>query len=421
MVAITVMLIVMAGIAAGATGGLTLARGNSNRVVAANIADEQIGEVRAMDFADIPQTVTTTNVTRGAATYVVTQSAEMVYLGADGSCESPSGPFNTNELSYLRVVVEVAWQRMDGIDPVRSETIIDPPVADFDPYRGHLAVKVTDRDGAPVRNMRVQLVDKEMPGDATPEYNNFETTDDQGCAFFGNLQVIPGDTVGNYHVRLNEPGWVDRASGLSDTSGQSPEPVVTVVSAQLRKIEFAYDRAAFLNTTVAGRFGGALADDPYPIFVANDNYNSGNGPKSFASPTALLAEALHPFPAGFSLWAGECASADPGPTNRARLVSDPGVTTDGTVLVGTADVRVRSYFGLSSAGGSIIEARNNESGCSTPPLVFSGAPADGGGRTTIALPYGSWTLRVGNRTTGTSTVVLSVTDGAAVPVTVYIL
>jgi prepilin-type N-terminal cleavage/methylation domain-containing protein len=396
LVAITVLLVVMAGIAAGATSGLQLARGNTNRIVAANIADERIGEVRAMEFADIPQTVQSLPPeTRGAVTYQVTQSAEMVFLGAEGSCESPSGPFNTNELSYLRVVVEVAWPEMEGIAPVRSETIIDPPVADFDPYRGHLAVKVIDRDGAPVQGMTVRLRNADA---ATPAKNTFEVTDAEGCAFFGNLDVVSGETVGNYHVWLNEAGYVDRASGLTDTSGQSPQPVVNIVSAQLRKIEFNYDRAAYLDMTPRGTFGGALPQDPLSIWIANDNYNSGLGPKRFVSPAALSATALHPFQAGFSVYAGNCNDADPGAANRVRFVTDPGVRTPGDVTIGTVEVTVLEWYynngwSLRPAANEIVRATD---GCGNSAR-FPSARTDSSGTTTIALPYGTWTIRVEGR------------------------
>lgn len=387
LVAITIMLIVLAGVAAGAGAGLRLARGNTNRIVAANVADQQIGEVRAMDFADIPQGTVSGTVTQGAIDYTWTREAEIVFLDAEDSCEAPSGAFNANRLSYLRVIVEVRWPQMEGIEPVRSETLIDPPVAAYDPFRGHLSVKVTDRDGAPVPAMTVHLRNADT---STPAINTFETTDAEGCVFFDNLAVISGQTVGNYFVWLNRSGWVDRASGLTDTSTQMPMPVVNVVSAQLRKVEFNYDRAAHLNVGLAGRLGGTPVSN-LPVTIANDNYNNGNGPVVFNTTALLAATPLHPFSAGFSLWAGRCIDADPGATTRERLATDPNVTTTGTVQMGTAQITVYRRLGPVNVpqSGRTITATDN---CGN--LYTSATTTNTLGVATLALPYGRWTLRV---------------------------
>jgi prepilin-type N-terminal cleavage/methylation domain-containing protein len=387
LVAISVMLIVLAGVAAGATSGLRLARGNTNRIVAANVADVQIAAVRAMEFGDIPQSTVSGTATLGAVTYTWTRRAEIIYQDAEESCEAPSGAFNVDRLSFLRIIIEVTWPRMEGVAPVRSETLIEPPVADYDPYRGHLAAKVTDRDGAPVAGVTVYLSNADT---STPATNTFDTTNDLGCVFFDNLQVISGQTVGNYYVWLNRSGWVDRASGLTNTSAQSPRPVVNVVSAQLRKVEFTYDRAAFLNVTLTGRLGGTPVNN-LPVTIRNDNYNNGNGPVVFSSTALLAAQPLHPFTAGFDVWAGRCADADPGTAYRTRLATDPNVTTTGIVQMGTAQITV--YRRVSGAdvpvSGRTITATDL---CGN--LYTSAATTNGSGVATLALPYGRWTLRV---------------------------
>jgi hypothetical protein len=208
--------------------------------------------------------------------------------------------------------------------------------------------------------------------------------------FFDNLPVISGQTVGNYFVWLNRSGWVDRASGLTDTSTQTPMPVVNVVSAQLRRVEFNYDRAARLNVTMAGRLGGTPANN-LPITITNDNYNNGNGPVVFNTTALLAARPLHPFSAGFSLWAGRCGDADPGATNRLRLATNPNVTTAGTVTMGTARITVfrRPLLTNVPQSGLTITATDN---CGN--LYTSATTTNTSGVATLALPYGLWTLRV---------------------------
>lgn len=388
LVAITIMIIILAGVAAGATSGLGLARTNSDRIIAANIADEQISDVRAMEFGDIPQETVTGTATRGSVEYTWTREAEMVFLGTVQSCESPTDEFEGNRLSYLRVIVEVTWPNMSGVEPVRSETIIDPPVAEYDPYRGHLAVQITDRDGEAVSGVTVRLEDADA---ATPPTNRFETTDGDGCAVFDNLGVASGTTVGSYYVWVAEPGYVDRASGESDTSEQDPQPVVNVVSGQMRKVEFSYDRAAYLAVTLAGRFGGTpLAD--LPVTITNDNYNSGNGPVTFENVAHLAGTPLHPFTSGFGVWAG-CTEADPGPDHRTRLATLPHTTTTDTVYMATAEIIVTvegSGQRVSNATVTATDACGNS--------YHAPARTDSDGTTTTAMPYGEWTLQVaGNR------------------------
>jgi prepilin-type N-terminal cleavage/methylation domain-containing protein len=415
LVAIAVMLIVLAGVAAGATSGLRLAQGNSSRIVAANVADEHIGDVRAMEFADIPQTTVSGTVTRGGIAYTWTREAEMVFVGADEACEAPSGAFNANRLSYLRVVVEVTWPAMGQIEPVRSETLVDPPVAEFDPYRGHLAVRVSDREGAAVPGMQVYLRNADS---ATPTIYTFDTTDDNGCVFFDNLAVIDGQTVGNYYVWLDRAGWVDRASGLSNTSLQSPRPVVNVVSAQLRKLEFNYDREARLNVSLAGAFGG-VPPLGLPVTIAADNYNNGNGPVPFASTAALAATPLHPFSSGFSLWAGQCTDADPGAVERVRLTTDPGVVSTGVVTMGTAEMTVYRRVAGNDVPivGGLIRATDRCGNTYTAAL-----PTNTSGTATLALPYGRWTLSLIGASPhppglGWPQVTLSATDAARTAIT----
>ena len=389
LVAISIMIIILAGVAAGATSGLGLARTNSDRIVAANIADEQISDVRAMDFADIPQSTVTDTATRGAVTYTWTREAEMVFLGTVQSCETPSDGANANRLSYLRVIVEVTWPNMAGVEPVRSETIIDPPVADYDPYRGHLVVQITDRNGESVSGVTVHV---ENADPATPATNTFETTDADGCAVFDSLGVAPGTTVGSYYVWVDEPGYVDRASGLSDTSEQDPQPVVNVVSGQMRKVEFAYDRASYLNVTaLPGEAGGTLLAN-LPVTITNDNYNNGNGPVAFDNAAQLLNTPLHPFTAGFSVWAGRCADADPGTANRTRMATLPHTTTSGMVTVATAKITVTEQGRGDAVRNAVVRVIDACGTSYNAPVRTNNA-----GKVTIAMPYGEWTLQVVGR------------------------
>ena len=381
LVAITVMIIILAGVAAGATSGLGLSRTNSDRIIAANIADEQISDVRAMEFADIPQSTVTGTATRGSVEYTWTREAEMVFLGTVQSCESPTDEFEANRLSYLRVIVEVTWPNMSGVEPVRSETIIDPPVAEYDPYRGHLAVEITDRNGEAVSGVTVHLEDADA---ATPTTNRFETTDADGCAFFDNLGVAPGTTTGSYYVWVDEPGYVDRATGEEE-----PRQTVNVVSGQMRKVEFSYDRAAYLNVTgMPGEAGGTLLAN-LPVTIQNDNYNNGNGPKTFDTAAQLAGTPLHPFTAGFSVWAGRCADADPGTANRTRMATLPHTTTSGTVTVATAKITVFDQRRDRPVGNAAIRVTDACGNRYNAPVRTTSA-----GTTVIAMPYGQWTLQV---------------------------
>lgn len=384
LIAMAVLAVTFTAIAGGVVTGLDLARSNSRRVTAANLADERISEVRTTAFADISQGTTTGAVERAGITYAWTQRADLVVTdGVDRSCDAPAGATAANELSYLRVIVTVTWPRMGGIDPVRSETVLDPPVAAYNQSAGHLAVQVVDRDDQPVAGQSVHV---------TGGISRLDVTDDQGCVFFADLAVPSGEVVADYTVQLQRDGWVERASGVSAVSEQ-----VRVVAGQLTKVAYSYDRGAGLEVTMAGEYGGNLvvaADGTplpgggLPIVISNDSYNSGT-PRLFASPAALAAQPLYPFAAGFGVWAGACSDADPGVANRLRVASEPDTTASGQVSLATLDVQMYRFNEGSTS--DLDEYALFTDQCANQ---YQSATATGPtGQLTVALPYGRWSVR----------------------------
>jgi hypothetical protein len=273
---------------------------------------------------------------------------------------------------------------MRGVDPVEAQTIVTPPVGSYDEDTGHLAVRVVDRGGQPVDGVQVSI--------AGPDPQSQFTSSD-GCVFFGFL------TPGSYTATASATGYV------SDQGATSPAQSVAVVSGAIASLLFLYDRAATLNLTLVGKDAGSAA--PAAVYVTLFNTSilpSGLLPKA-GSGSPRQVTGLFPFSAGYSVWAGRCADADPafypGGARPDPATVDPGTTTDETVLMPEITVTV-TVAGVPSANRTIAATHASATGC-TGGESFTIGTTNSSGQLTFALPYGTWQVKVDNvvRWTGT--------------------
>ena len=279
-VAFLIFGIVMLGIAHTMGTGLAMTRTNRHRSVAANLASQEMDAVRTIDFASVVDKSYSTSVDG------VTYDIDRVTTWEDKS--ATSGPCSTTNPNprVLRVHVAVAWHDMNGIPPVVSDTLLNPPIGAFNPNSGHIAVKVTNRDGKPSQYIHV-----EQTG---PETDNPQT-DADGSAFLAFL------SVGTYSIKLNEPGYVD------DKNNKTPTVSSTVVVGATKSVSFQYDQAARIAVTMAG---GATTPVPadLPVTVWSNNSKNVTIPGTGAT---RVVDGLFPFSSGYYSWAGTCADADP--------------------------------------------------------------------------------------------------------------
>jgi Tfp pilus assembly protein PilV len=380
--AITIFGILMLGIAQTLGMGLQLTRTDRHRSVAANLASQDMDAIRSADFADVVAKSYTTSV--DGVNYDVNRSLTWETKSAT------SGPCNTTNPNpqVLRVHVSVTWPNMSGVRPVVSDTVLAPPIGSFDPNTGHIAVKVTDRDGNPTQFVTVQQTGPE---------SQTTLTDGDGCAF---LAFLP---AGTYTIKLSEPGYVDPK--------MNPTPTITsaVVVGATKAAPFQYDRAARIDVTMAGGAGTPIPND-LPVTVWSNN--SKNVTIAGVGATRTI-NGLFPFSSGYYAWAGSCADADPegdhivddgsgapknlgkywpGATRGTLMSVDAGGSATTTLGLHDAAVHVVNAGGVAQAGVTVVAVHDSDNVCSGATHVLG--TTDAAGNLTAALPFGTWKLQV---------------------------
>jgi type II secretory pathway pseudopilin PulG len=392
LVAVTVFALVFAAVSIGIGRALDLSRGNRNRSAGAYLAARQLEEVRSRPFADVAIGRTTcvysapTSTCNVPSPYTVVQDVAWASPGSTStSCGVPSG--SGSALAYKRVTVTVTWPDMGGVDPVTSQTLLTPPGGTYDPNDGHVVVQVFDRNALPLAGQTVSVTGPETASLAT---------DGDGCAFFAYLDP------GTYTASLNTSGYVDRQGGQPATQS------VGVVATQISRLQFDYDRAATLGLTLAPP-PGAVIPSGIAMTVANSNLTVGTRSypeSSTGSGTTRTVTPLFPYLSGYQAWAGTCADADPaahtGGSRGAVVASNPGATTSGSVALDAVDVVVRNALLVPMANTNVTVTATHAAGtgCTAGETLTAATRTDGTGKVRLALPYGTWRVRVtsGSRT-----------------------
>lgn len=378
-VALTLFSVLVGSLVGLIATGLSVARNNKNRSVAAHLASQQMDSLRQGSFASLTIGQTSKPTTVNSVVYTLKTDIEWVANTATSSaCDSAAG-----SPKVLRVSVAVTWSNMRGTAPVRSDTEITPPMGSYDPNNGHVAVRVRDRAADPLGAVPVRIIG--------PAVDRTQTTlDGSGCAFFGFLPP------GTYSVTLGTPGWVDRQSSAVPTQS------VGVTAESISSVAFDYDKAATISATLAGVHGGIPANAA-TITVGNTALIPSGAKSITGVGTVRTLGSLFPFASGFEMWTGSCADADPAGTNTSGtrfwssaardpgISVDPGATTNATVNMAT----VRLDFTRETLGAPItvqaVHAPDGRcAGGETLTLnVFSGIA----GTQLVALPYGTWTIK----------------------------
>ncbi|PID54979.1 MAG: hypothetical protein CSB46_01000 [Micrococcales bacterium] len=195
-VALALFMIMSASLGYALTRVLHTSRSNESRVIAANLAERKLETLRSMNPLDIAlgahprETVTIEN-----RDYFLDVRASYNTVGEyQNACEGASG-----KASFTAVHIEVSWSKMDGVQPIRSDTTFALPVTGVTATTGVLTIPVEDAAGEPVQNMPVTLTGP--TGSAMTA-----TTMSDGCAVFTNVAPSTG-----YTASVNSRGWVDKS------------------------------------------------------------------------------------------------------------------------------------------------------------------------------------------------------------------
>jgi hypothetical protein len=366
MAAILIFGVLITGIATMQGTTLNLIRNNRHRSVAANLAAEEMDTVRSTAFTSLPvgQYVTTSDV--DGITYTVTRESQWIASDANaGACDAPQG----SDPAFLRVTVSVSWPVMRGVDPAQAQTVVTPPVGTYDETSGHLAVRVVDRDGSPESGVSVSI---------TGPQTSSQVTSSDGCVFFAFLPA------GSYTTTASAAGYV------SDQFVATPQQPVTVTVGAISSLLFLYDRAATLDLMLVGKDVGAAPPSAVPVTLFNTAILPA-GLKVFAgsgSPRTITD--LFPYAAGYEVWAGGCADADPG--GSTPIAVEPAGTTSATIGMPEVLVQVTS-LGLPAEGLQVDASHVADTGCPAGESYGIGT-TDAAGEITFAIPYGTWDISV---------------------------
>ncbi|MBV8950631.1 MAG: type II secretion system protein [Actinobacteria bacterium] len=399
-VALSLFVIMSGGVFATINSGLNLARSNKNRSVAANLVAQQMDAFRAMDFATLlgqqgNHTQPIQNV--GGIPFTVNTSVNPQPINSNSvPCDAASN--STNALVF-RVDVSVTWPAMQGIQPATASTIISPPVGVYDQTgKGFLGVKVRGADGKPLGSVAIPVT---LTPAVTPATNQ---TDSNGCAFFSNA------APGAYTVSLGLAGYVDRQGN------PSPTQTVGVNANAITQVAFDYAPAGSFAITLAGS-GGSTVPGSVPVTLGDSDFTPTGTMTVTGTGTSRTIGNLFPVSTGYTMWAGDCADADPqgasssGPYwpggQRASDIALSGSSpTAATITMPSVAVTVQRG-GVALAGAQIQAThalpagQTSDGGCPSGETYTVGT-TDATGAINAALPYGNWTISVVGHSTVSS-------------------
>lgn len=341
---------------------------NKGRTTASSLAQQDQERMRAMTIAQLSNYHETSTETVGGLVYNVDSRAEWV-RDATGTAASCS---DTGQSDYIRISTTIT-SSVVGRDtrPVTIRGIVAPPVGSLGPNQGTLAVKVVDRNDAPVANMPVALTGTKALTD---------NTNALGCAVFG---YIPAGAGTSYTVQLNQGGWVDQ----DDNQLSKKSPNVTAGNVTL--IQMTYDQAGAIGVDLTDSAGAAPSPAVTFLSVNNSKWPT-PGVRRVAPPTVT---SLFPFATSpYSVYAGSCPTADPTTQVPAQPGASasvlPGQATNGVaVRVPTINTKVVNASNAGIAG--TVSLRATGTGCTE---AVNNLPTATDGTLAIDLPYGSYKI-----------------------------
>lgn len=404
-VAMVVFAIIVTGFLYVLTSSLTMSRDTRARVVAANLASQQIDLVRsAATVFDVVDSTRTTTLNGDTFTIDVT-SSWATSSGATATCEAGVA---TGSLAYKQVTVEVTWGGMPDGAAVFADTSLTPRTKINDPTRGTVLIGVIDSAGVGVSGATVSL----SPANGVASVS----TDSDGCAY---LLKVPADT---YTVTVSKSGYI------SDQQLTAPTATVPVTAGSTSRASFGYDRA----TTFTANYANAIAGLPTLPTNLTTTYIStyGNFQVTASNATNPKSVDRYPISSGYSIVAGAYAETPENPATSC-LAPDPGAWIETETLVGTRPAPVAGLPGSTvlttvPMGVVTLVGANGSGSYLTAVYVGGGAgdPGCGPGMTyrfgnivllngaSVALPYGTWNLYRGSSAGSLTSLV---TSGISVP------
>ncbi|MBH0129941.1 prepilin-type N-terminal cleavage/methylation domain-containing protein [Salinibacterium sp. NK8237] len=408
LIAIIIFAVVSLGVLHTLTTVLSTTRDNRARVVAANLAAEEIDLARAAD--EVFNLFDATRVVPiNGDDYTVTRTTEWVSSDvASAACGTGTGA-----LRYKRINVEVSWPNMrEGTSPVSADTLLAPSERINDPALGTILVSVLGGTGEGVSGVTVSATPASPSAGAQTPSTTIKATDVQGCTFI--LKVTPG----NYNVTVSKTNYITEA-------GQStvPSQLAKVTAGSASSMSFNYDEAASFAVKYVSASTPSKAQMPKDMatsFVSTySTYTTSTSSTSFsrtvklfpwrsgyvsmagtyipesADPTSTVATCLSP---NTALWPDKLVGTVTYASPAAEAVAaNPGGTVTAVVPMGLVEVSGMSGATIRAVPAAPV-ANSGDPGCDArTTLYFSTISST---TNSIALPYGTWQIQKYGALTG---------------------
>ncbi len=390
MVAMTIFAMIAAGVAAGIVSTLYLTQDNRSREAALNLANQALDAARSTkDVFTLDDDTTLQSV--GNQAYTIKQTTNWINSdGSDNSCGAGSGV-----LAYKRVSITVSWT--SGTSPrqknVVLDTLISPSAAVSSASASTIVVGVQTATGGP--NSGVAVTITPVSGGATGLSNPPAVTDTNGCSY------AVGVTPGTYKVTIAKAGNIDKG-GVT-----APSSSVATTAGGVGNATFFYDQAITVTAgTPLNLKDGLTAKLPTSLPMT---YRYDDTVQTVTTTSTVL------FPYQWTAIAGAytstCKDVDPTawPT-ASNLTTSPNIfnaldgSTPGynptTAVTATARAPM-GVFDVKMGGVDTVlvatvkntaAVTNGDPGCA-PSTTYTFTGMTPSAATTIALPFGTWTLR----------------------------
>jgi type II secretory pathway pseudopilin PulG len=273
------------------------------------IAQEDQARLRAMRLNDLDGLTQTTEPKLDGTKFKV-ESTGIFVNNNEGAVSCTGGNIKPD---YVRITSKVTWPGMGARKPTVIRSVFSPVNGSLNANNGSIVVSVLNAAGGGLSGVGISL---SGPTGAV------RTTDETGCAIFGDIPAGPGT---NYTMTPSAPGLVGE-------NGKPPAAKTVGVSmGATMPVELRYDLPGSFAAPFVYRVGSTTEFKPSSqssIMVFNQGLETA---KSFSSvggiPAATIeAKELFPFTSPYAVYAGSCISNNPNPKSESGAPGAAAVT-----------------------------------------------------------------------------------------------
>ena len=254
---------------------------NRMKVLALDIANEQVEIVRNLPYADvgeisgipsgkIPQNQT---IVRNGVSFTVGATIRNIDDPFDGRLGY--SPSDTAPADYKMVQFDVSLPTFPNFKTLSLVTYVAPKSLENSSTNGAIFVNVFDANGNPVQGATVHIENTDLNPDVVID----DITNAQGRLDI--VDVPP--SLGNYHLTVSKSGYSSEQTYPIGGSVANPlKPNATVLTQQVSQVSFAIDRVSSLNVSTLNT---SCAAAPAVLFTLQGSKLIGTNPDTYKYPS----------------------------------------------------------------------------------------------------------------------------------------